>query len=325
MFCSTIIPTIGRSSLPHAVESVLNQRPGSDDFEVIVINDSGRPLPQGPWQQSPRVRMVDTNRRNRSVARNVGAALARGQYFHFLDDDDWLLPGALAALRRAAEQNDAAWICGGFHLVDNQGQLIARIRPRLPGNCFVQLVASEWVPLQASLIASAAFFTVGGFAPLSLLQGGYEDIDLSRQFSYRYQFSTVTDEVAAIRSGDVGSTTDYANLLKQNRQSRERALSLPGALTRLQNSAKSVGGESAYWRGRITYYYLASARWNWRDRAVARSGSRTVYALASLLLAGRQVFRTSFWQAMRTPHINQVREAIEQRGYALYTNTRILD
>ena len=94
LFCSTIIPTVGRGTLNRAVESILSQEFGRS-FEVIVVNDSGRPLPPAGWQQAERVMVIDTFRRERSVARNVGAAVARGRDLHFLDDDDWLLPGAL--------------------------------------------------------------------------------------------------------------------------------------------------------------------------------------------------------------------------------------
>src|SRR6185369_10393658 len=78
-FCTTIIPTIARPTLARSVESVLSQR-FDQPFEIIVINDSGAPLPAAAWQQSAQVRVVDTPHRERSMARNTGAALARGRY-----------------------------------------------------------------------------------------------------------------------------------------------------------------------------------------------------------------------------------------------------
>ena len=83
MICSTIIPTIGRGSLSRAVESVLQQDFDRDEFEVIVVNDSGKPLPHQAWMDSKHVSLLHTNRLNRSVARNTGAAVARGKYLHF--------------------------------------------------------------------------------------------------------------------------------------------------------------------------------------------------------------------------------------------------
>src|SRR5215467_1378107 len=106
MFCSTIIPTVGRRSLARAVSSVLSQTFDKDDFEVIVVNDSGSPLIKAEWQSSPRVSIVNTNRRERSVARNTGAALAKGKYLHFLDDDDWLFPEALTHFWQLSQNHE---------------------------------------------------------------------------------------------------------------------------------------------------------------------------------------------------------------------------
>jgi len=49
VFVSYIIPTIGRSSLNVAVKSVLEQDFQRDEIEVIVVNDSGTPLPPEDW------------------------------------------------------------------------------------------------------------------------------------------------------------------------------------------------------------------------------------------------------------------------------------
>lgn len=55
-----------------------------------MVNDSGRSLPYMDWQNSPHVQIIEANQHERSVARNTGAAIARGIYLHFLDDDDWM-------------------------------------------------------------------------------------------------------------------------------------------------------------------------------------------------------------------------------------------
>lgn len=134
MFCSTIIPTIGRPTLSKAVYSVLEQSFAADNFEVIVVNDTGRPLPEAGWQTSNKVQVITTNQRERSVARNTGAAIARGKYLHFLDDDDWLLPGALEhfwALSRQA--GDAVWLYGGTQIVDTAGECFGELDLVLSG------------------------------------------------------------------------------------------------------------------------------------------------------------------------------------------------
>jgi hypothetical protein len=168
MFCSVITPTVGRATLSRAVHSVLDQAFDRDDFEVIVVNDSGRPLPAAEWQDSPRVQVVRTNRRERSIARNTGAALARGRYLCFLDDDDWLLPGALERFWALACQNgDAAWLYGGIRVVDEAGECLAEVNSGLSGNCFAQIVGGAWAPIQASLIRPTCSLPSGVMTRLS--------------------------------------------------------------------------------------------------------------------------------------------------------------
>jgi len=321
MFCSTIVPTIGRSTLSRAVESVLNQEFRADDFEVIVVNDSGQPLPAAEWQRSERVQVINTNRHNRSVARNTGAAVARGRYLHFLDDDDWMLPGAFQNLCELAGTRQAAWSYGGFRLVDNAGKVIAEICPDEEGNCYVQLIASERIPLQASLIESSAYFAVGGFASLHSLLGGYEDIDLSRQIVRYFDMARTPHIVASIRTGDEGSTTDYGNMFRQDRQSRDKALSTPGAFQRLRASANGSTTNSSYWHGRIVYYYLAALKWNLKQKRLFTAASRGTYALAGFAVAGRRVLSTDFWRGLAKPHFYRVRMALEASKANLYTHT----
>lgn len=104
--CTTIIPTIGRDTLARTVESALAHELDPETYEIIVINNSGKPLPAADWQQSPRVQIITTNQVGRAIGSNVGAALARGKYLHFLHDDDFLYPGAIKALLEAAEKGD---------------------------------------------------------------------------------------------------------------------------------------------------------------------------------------------------------------------------
>ena len=140
--CSTIIPTIGRTSLSIAVQSVLAQGLGSNDVEIIIVNDSVKPLPNNAdWQKLDNITIIDTNKRNRSVARNVGAAASRGRYLHFLDDDDWMMPGAFEALLHVAEGSHADWVHGAFRMVDNSGTTVAKLFPNEAGNCSIQMMA----------------------------------------------------------------------------------------------------------------------------------------------------------------------------------------
>lgn len=322
MFISTIIPTISRPTLARAVYSVLEQGFQHEDCEVIVVNDSGGDLPVEDWQSLPNVRIVATNRLNRSIARNTGAAIANGRYLHFLDDDDWMLPGAFEAFWETTRNSSAAWIHGAFHMMDNNGEKIVDIYPDEANNCLINLVSWEWLPLQASIIEAEVFFKVGGFAMLNLLKGGFEDIHLARQIATHYEFINVPTLVACIRAGDTSSTTNYANMFNQNRESREQTLNMPGAYRRLVTSARNNPQGKGYWHGRVTYYYLGSAERNFREKRLFTSISRGISTVASLFAAGRYVFSTDFWRGMTKPHYPRVWLKIVDSGKTLFTNTK---
>ena len=290
MFCSTVIPTIGRSTLSRAVHSVLDQAFTADDFEVIVVNDSGQPLPEADWQRSGRVQVIHTHRRERCVARNAGAAVAKGRYLHFLDDDDWLLPGALKSLWELAHHaSGAVWLYGGSQLVDRAGEPLIQLHHRMNGNCFVQAMAGEWMPLQASLIEANTFFAVGRFA--SLIPG--EDVDLCRRVALVGDMAGTSALVACIAMGVEGSSTDYTRGPEHSRRAREKILNEPGVLARMRASARS-----GFWHGRITRTYLTSALWNLQHRNLLAATSRVLSGLVSLVLAGHHIVSSGFWCAV---------------------------
>ncbi len=295
MFCSTIIPTIGRPSLERAVRSVLAQELPDAAFELIVVNDSGRPLPPADWQRSPQIRIIHTAGRERSVARNTGAAIARGRYLHFLDDDDWLLPGGLAALQQLWQRaGDAAWLFGGTQLVDRQGKPLIQLHPAVAGNCFIQMMAGEWLPLQSSLIDSARFFAVGGFAPLI---PGIEDVDLARRIALAGEMAGTKALVAAVGMGQENSTTNSGSARRLGQMAREEILGRPGVLARMLGSA-----DDGYWYGRIPRAYFTSAVWNFSHRRVATAVSRLMWGMMGFLFGGKAVFSGAFWRALARPY-----------------------
>jgi glycosyltransferase involved in cell wall biosynthesis len=296
MFCSTIIPTVGRASLERAVSSVLSQDFPAAESEVIVVNDSGQALEQAEWMASPRVQVATTRRRERSVARNTGAALARGGYLHFLDDDDWLLPGALAAFQDLALRSpQAAWLYGVSRLVDRQGGELIELHHGLNGNCFIQVMSGEWVPLQSSLVKAEAFFKLGGFNPAIT---GPEDVDLCRRVALTGELAGTEAPAACIGMGSQGSTTDYQRSPSFSRLAREQILENPGVFRRMFTSAGLAAAPG--WYGRMARVYLTSAAWNLRRGRGLHALSRTGFCLTAMLLAGVRLFSPRYWAALFT-------------------------
>jgi glycosyltransferase involved in cell wall biosynthesis len=295
MFCSTIIPTVGRPTLTRAVESILKQTLGAKSFEVIVVNDSGQPLATAPWQTDERVQLINTQQRERSVARNTGAAAANGRFLHFLDDDDWLAPGALSHLYRLAQERPSAWLYGSTQLVDRNGRSLIQLHHRLNGNIFLPTLAGEWIPLQASLIDSRVFFNEGGFNPLL---SGPEDIDLLRRIALRHDIAGTEAIVAYMEWGSAGSTTDYDRHPTQSRWAREAILDEAGVFGRLHQSTCLQMGDKSAWYGRIARIYLTSAVWNWRQYRFWIASSRASYGLAATIKAAPHLFSIAFWRSL---------------------------
>lgn len=300
IFCSTIIPTIGRDSLNQSVASVLSQELSQAQFEVIVVNDSGKPLPSAGWQSAENVKIIETAQRERSVARNTGATLASGRYLHFLDDDDWLAPGALRHLWNLSQASQAKWLYGITQLVDREHKLSLRLQHGLNGNCFVQVMAGEWIPLQASLIEAKTFFEVGGFNPLLC---GPEDIDLLRRIALVGEVAETPNLIAYIVRGEQGSTTDYRNHPQARRWAREIILNSPGVLNRLRLSAHTPA-----WQGRIARIYLTSMIWNIQQGRFLTSLSRLLFGLAGIATTGGGCFISDYWRAFSRPYASETFE-----------------
>jgi glycosyltransferase involved in cell wall biosynthesis len=297
MFCSVIIPTIGRTTLDRAILSVLNQDFSQDEFEVIVVNDSGNPLPDPKWQGSQNITMLNTNQRERSFARNSGAALAKGNYLGFLDDDDWLLPGALKAFwELASQKNESVWLSGGIRIVDESGETLSEKNSRLQGNCFAQIIGGAWAPLQASLISSKTFFEVGGFDPFIC---GTEDEDLCRRIAYIGDFSSTPAVVACLFRGTAWNTsTNYLRAPDDTKRSRDAVLAEPGSFKRLVGS-----GRTAYWFGRICRVYLSTVNWNFHNKNILKAASRAMFFTAFFICSGFRILNRDFWEGLRAEHV----------------------
>jgi len=315
---SFIIPTIGRKSLTQAVQSVLTQDSRHAEFEVIIVNDSGSPLYKAEWQTSPSIRIINTNKSERSFARNSGAAVAQGTYIAFLDDDDWILPGALESFWKLAQQYPhAAWLYGGIRIVDERGKTLGEINSGLTGNCFAQIMGGAWAPLQASIIQSRVFFEVGGFNPLIF---GTDGEDLCRQIASHADFANTPDVLACLYRGQTWNTsTNYRRAPEDTKYSRDLILSKPNIFQRLCSSV-----DSSYWAGRILRVYLSTVVWNLRKKRFFTALSRLLYSTVFLGLSIKDIFSHGYWAGLRADHVPETLHFV-MKDYDRKTQSAKLD
>jgi len=213
---SVVIPTYHRErELREAIDSVLSQ-PGIS-VEVIVVDDS----PEGSAASAVAAvvdgrvqylrRPVPSGGRP-AMVRNDGAARATGRYLVFLDDDDQLVAGALAALVGALDARPEAGMAFGVvmpfgldlrDLQHNQHYFAEarRIAQRLrrPRELGATLVYRPAILINSACMARRSVFArIGGYdAEIPVC----EDADLWSRMAQASGFVFVDRPVARYRTG----------------------------------------------------------------------------------------------------------------------------
>ena len=97
---SVIIPVYNRGQfVKKAIESILAQT--NSDYELIVVDDGSTDDTVDVIKSyGEKVKLIRQPNQGPEVARNTGAAIAKGEYFAFLDSDDLMLPWALETYER---------------------------------------------------------------------------------------------------------------------------------------------------------------------------------------------------------------------------------
>lgn len=133
---TVIIPMFNaRAWIAAAIRSVLDQ--SLAEIEVLVVDDAStddsRMIVADIAATDGRVRLVPADAtvpRGVARARNRGLDLAAGCFVMFMDSDDTLHPGALAALVDSAQRDNAPASVGDFTLHHELGGLLERVPVR---------------------------------------------------------------------------------------------------------------------------------------------------------------------------------------------------
>jgi glycosyltransferase involved in cell wall biosynthesis len=165
---SVIIPTRDRLALlKEAVGSVLAQTLHS--CEVVVVDDTSSDGTAG-WlaeREGERViAVVLDEHRERSFARNKGLEAARGLFVLFLDDDDRLVPSALAKLTSAVRRYPGSVGAVGARVLFEEGGNRRRVpHPRwsFKRNVWTDLLAGWTCPPGAILWKAEIMRDAGGW------------------------------------------------------------------------------------------------------------------------------------------------------------------
>ena len=111
MFFSVIIPVYNvEKFIEQSVNSVLNQE--EKDLEIILVDDgstdsSGKICDAFAEKYPDIIRVIHKENEGLLLTRRCGIRAAKGDYFVHLDSDDYMMPGALASIRKTILKYDA--------------------------------------------------------------------------------------------------------------------------------------------------------------------------------------------------------------------------
>ncbi|WP_397572630.1 glycosyltransferase [Silanimonas sp.] len=189
---SVVIPVYGKLDYTLACLRSLLQTQLPDDVEVIVIDDAS---PDDTGTVLPAIGGLRYHRNATNLgfvgSCNAGAAMARGEFVVFLNNDTTLTPGWLDALLRTFETHPDTGLAGaqlvypdgrlqesgGIVFADGSGWNFGRFEdPRHPAYTFVR--EADYCSGAAIALPSALFKRLGGF-DLRYAPAYYEDTDLA--------------------------------------------------------------------------------------------------------------------------------------------------
>lgn len=106
---SVIIPVYNTAGyLPECIDSIIGQT--FKDIEIICVND-GSPdealdILKEYAQKDERIAVIDQENKGQSAARNHALEIAAGEYYYFMDSDDYVLPEMLEELIEGMKEKD---------------------------------------------------------------------------------------------------------------------------------------------------------------------------------------------------------------------------
>ncbi|HEU0021598.1 MAG TPA: glycosyltransferase [Dehalococcoidia bacterium] len=147
------------------------------NYDVIVVNDGSRDATASIARDYP-FRLIETENRGLSNARNTGMAAARGDIVAYIDDDAYPDPHWLTNLAATFLRGDYGGV-GGPNIAPPGDGLIADCIANAPGGPVHVLLTdriAEHIPGCNMAFRRSALLEIGGFDPIYRAAG--DDVDL---------------------------------------------------------------------------------------------------------------------------------------------------
>lgn len=209
---SVVIPCFDQAHfLPDSIESALDQT--HDLKEIIVVDDGSTDDTAQVASRYPEVKLLSQSNLGLAVARNSGLKASGGDYLVFLDADDCLKPGALAAgLECIAKHPECAFAWGRFNIRNVRGEVWEpQSAPDQRGDEYAKLLCGNHIAMHATVIYRRdTLELIGGFD--TSLQA-CEDYDLYLRIARRFPIVKHETVVAEYRRHGHNMSVDSPKML----------------------------------------------------------------------------------------------------------------
>lgn len=200
---SFIIPAYNAvGTIQRALDSALNQT--YSNIEVIVVDDGSTDataaLLREHYGQDQRVRYIYQANSGPSVARNRGVREAQGEFVHFLDADEWLLPTKVERSYALFQQQPGIGVVYG-HGIPVQPDGVTEIPmeyPPLPSGWVLcdwlkgTMAGGNYGVTSSFMVRRQAVIEVGGFPEDQWVA---EDWDLWLRLAAKYPFAALDEKL----------------------------------------------------------------------------------------------------------------------------------
>lgn len=223
MLVSFIIPSYNSAhTVKRCLDSIYTLSLKPSEFEVIFVDDCSTDntcdIVAEYHTQHPNITLLKQPTNNRQgAARNKGMSVAKGEYICFVDSDDAVTEGIVAAIRLAKEQNTDMTV---FHFVNaNEHGIITKEADKLSfkekqvfSGIDMQNKHSYWCSAPWGYIYKTAFLQKVNYP---FAEGAlYEDSDfvaVHLYYSQRMVYSPELGYIAYYREGSTTHSTSYKN------------------------------------------------------------------------------------------------------------------
>jgi glycosyltransferase involved in cell wall biosynthesis len=228
---AVVIPCYRQAHLlGEALASSLAQVP--PPAEIVVVDDGSPDDVAGAVRalgEQPSVRLVARPNGGLSAARNTGLASSKSPYVVFLDADDRLCRGALAAgLACLSAHPDAAFVWGGYRNMDIDGiYWPAPSVPRRTASPYLALLSGNVIGMHATTMYRREPLTASGGFDERLR--ACEDWDVYLRLAKDYPVACHSHIVADYRRHAGGMSCDFIRLVDAGLAVLERHRPAPDA------------------------------------------------------------------------------------------------